>query len=1465
MALPTLEELEGPQRDGTAQAERPRSELAPGAIGIDERSPAELIAFARRFASHLLWYDEDNEPAGWWARPESDDWPIPPAGEPPREGPAFFDGIGPGAGTGPQLGYDEVASVLGDAAKGAQVPPALLKPHMALFLAAVRMMEHGQRALNEIPERHLQFHLRDVLRLEPRRPVPDCAYVLFELAAGVRAAEAPAGLRLLGGRDSGHRDRIYRLDSQLVVNRARVERLASTFVERETVGLADAQRAIVGTSEEQFLFLISLALGEPNPGDPLPPLLGKPVDVPLLKAAAQFVAFARPGLFLELFELRSMLDRKALRSSDEADWSKVNKILEAAGRKKRDDTSWQLVTSKPSDFYGNLALALGGKPDLGGLTEVESVDDLLLHLDRDDVREAIASKLFMDVNRQFVPMISLKRSIEADWRVVNLYLELAGARKRKKPEWAFRPKDPAAFADNLAAAIGTVDYSSAGPVASGVVDPDSYLARIREIEAWSFLSAEESARIVGAYGADDRTEAGERAWRDVLALLASAHARKARSQEAAHLRQLRLRAPIGRDGRDAELEAALGPGPGDLESRLDALGRYVPPEDAAFLRSLLEASGDASAPGWDRADSILADARRRRLRLPEPVAQKTHWRALWALDDSRSSALQPQGSWRCFGGIPPDAGPARPPAAIGWAIASPVLAMSEGRRRIILTLGFRPDGGGPLLAPDDDHSESPAKIPFGATLSSAKGWIEPGETSFAEIDYRKVPGIEPLEPGASLLGLQVTLTLDEAASAIAPSDESAAFGATDWPVLRLMLRPVWDEIRGRFDSAYERFRSLKLERVHVAGAVGSFALDGAPGLWPLQAETETGAVNAKKPFEPFGPVPSLGSEVALSHRDLLHKKLDKLRLSFEWLGGPDSLSKYYEAYGERSFTVEPSLVDQGVRTIKLGGDQPLFSGDDSRKPVQMTLSAGDSAPPDPVVEPLEPEARNWRRFLVLRLAGTDFGHHRYPSLISEKSVGLANALKKSGDADAKAFTVNPPWTPKLKRIGLDFTAAEEVRLALYDRESAIDRLFHVHPFGVEEARASGVEGWPLLPSYEEEGALYIGLSGVAAPQSLSLLFAGTEGGGAEERSGPVRWSYLDGDEWKEFLEPPEDGTMGLVRRGIVRFDLPRSSPGTIMPAGFYWLRAAMAAGAVNACDMIDVHAQAGSAHFVDDDASPDHYLAPLPKQTIRGIADPVTGIARVIQPYPTSGGRPAEATDAFRTRASERLRHKGRALSMWDYERLVLDRFPDVHKVKCLPARLSGEGPGTVRLVVIPDIRGEARRNPFAPRAPNRLLDEIAAFLGPLAPPTAAIEVGHARFVQVRVRLGVRFRPGGDEDYDKRRLADEINRYLAPWAFDQGSDIAIGQRIDATSIVAFVDSLPFVDFVGTCRLFSSDDGGATFRLGKDNGDRVEAGGSDEVLAPAPRHEIDLISDEFFEDTQFTGVGYMQIELDFVVN
>ena len=69
------------------------------------------------------------------------------------------------------------------------------------------------------------------------------------------------------------------------------------------------------------------------------------------------------------------------------------------------------------------------------------------------------------------------------------------------------------------------------------------------------------------------------------------------------------------------------------------------------------------------------------------------------------------------------------------------------------------------------------------------------------------------------------------------------------------------------------------------------------------------------------------------------------------------------------------------------------------------------------------------------------------------------------------------------------------------------------------------------------------------------------------------------------------------------------------------------------------------------------------------------GLAVVRQPWPSFDLRPQETASGWITRVAERLRHRARALTPWDCERLVLQAFPEVFKLKCIPRSETGEEP----------------------------------------------------------------------------------------------------------------------------------------------------------------------------------------------
>src|SRR5690606_18520940 len=297
---------------------------------------------------------------------------------------------------------------------------------------------------------------------------------------------------------------------------------------------------------------------------------------------------------------------------------------------------------------------------------------------------------------------------------------------------------------------------------------------------------------------------------------------------------------------------------------------------------------------------------------------------------------------------------------------------------------------------------------------------------------------------------------------------------------------------------------------------------------------------------------------------------------------------------------------------------------------------------------------------------------------------------------------------------------------------------------------------------------------------------------------PIEWSLLDGDRWRALDrgELLDDSTRGLINSGIVELALPAVAPSTRLPSDLHWLRVSIASNPASVCDCVAIHTQAVRVRFDDQGNAASHYAQPLPVGSIERLQDPDARIAAIRQPYTSYGGRPAEQPEHFHTRVSERLRHKQRALSPWDYERLVLQRFESIYQAKCLVAS-SGEQPGRVDVIVVPDIRDALPSDAFAPRAPANLLADIEAYLRERAPATATIRVRNPRYLAVLVRLGVRFAPGIDEGFAKQRLNQDLIRLLSPWAFDGGhrADLMIGGRIYASSIIDFVDRCDYVDYV----------------------------------------------------------------------
>jgi hypothetical protein len=1464
--MPMPGHFEQVPRDGTKQSERFLPALDSDYVKVDERSIRELLAFSQGYGRQLKYYDAQNQEAGDWS--------------------GFLG----------DLDLDDVVAYLeGPEEFSAEQARKFSRPHFALFLVFLKLFDRTRKELNLFTRRHLDFYYRQVLRMTHRPSVPDRVHVLVDLASDTEQLLLPSGTALSAGTDSSEQNLVYLTDREIVVNHAQVDQIRSLYVDKKRTGIRETREDHHGPQTEAFLRMLEVALGEPDPGDSLPlypfePGRGKKVDYDLLVKLHDLVDFVgneKDGLAMPMHEFRDLMLRKRRREGEGKEWEEVNSILQEAGQSL--DRNFRLNPQDPKDFQTNLRKALGGPPNLDhfydGLPEVKSIEEAYEHRNRVDVRRFIQDKLHLRPER-FDRMMEIKLRVENEWQEINRLLERAGERKRKDPGYQLLVPDQRAARDfdkNLQTVLSSPQFSRFEGIDGIAKFHQAFLA----VEEFFFMPAEIFSFIMTVV----RKEVSSKwQWETVYQNAADAHAEKIYTR-----RRNALAEAHKTSGLDGMFRLALGEKISSTagSSLLEKLEPFVPKEtDYAYLKEVVAAN--ASLTDWDRVYRILEIAQRNREDFKKPVPWKEDWLSLWPQEDATAVRVQSRlpddhamARWKTFGQGQLSAVEAPPSAGFGWALSSPLLVLTQGTRTIELTLAFSPEKFDlkkirSLLAPANQSTKATFS-PFQIQVSTATGWLEPAATeirwkdnemgNYPELSANQGSDLVPLK------ALRFSLTLDKAQAPLTlPKQELHGLNAS-WPVVRLMLKPVWEENyrqtgRGRYVTHYQTFRDLVLLRIHLGVKVDDFG--------SFRIQNDEGILDAKRPFEPFGLNPSTGSRFYLGHSELASKKLDELSFKIEWLAPPKDLSIHYRNYldtdikDNASFKAQISEVDHR-QLIPFSDPQPLFEMPDAQKLRELRLvrkiqPAPPGSPPATNIL-LSDDLRDWSCYLQWELQSPDFQHQAYPTVAIKRSVEMAAALvREPSKVTAEAFQVNPPYTPRIKRLTLGYTSTEKIILEPEGKTSGGGKAFHLHPFGYRAVEPEvGPPGCRFLPEYNFEGELFLGLTKVRPPQNLALLFQMAEGSADPDLTPePVQWSYLSANRWFPLHRGNIllDATRGLINSGIIEFALPPAEPSTLLSPSLYWIRAAVLTNSHTVCDTIAIHAQAVAATFENRNNAPDHLSTPLSANRITDLVNRQPMILGLRQPYTSFGGDNEESDQQFYVRVSERLRHKQRAVTQWDYERLVLEHFPQIYKVKCLTADLSArpEDHGQVEVVVVPDIRNRLPFDPFEPKAATDLIADIESYLKDKTSSFARVKVRNARYLPVKVRLGVRFHSGKDEGFYQKQLNEELNRFLSPWAYQEGADLVFGEKIFANSIINFVDQRPYVDFVAELKLFISEDG-KTFRpvpVSGSEGYYVAAGRPDGVLVAARQHEFDLISEGGYEAKEFTGINYLKIELDFVV-
>ncbi len=691
---------------------------------------------------------------------------------------------------------------------------------------------------------------------------------------------------------------------------------------------------------------------------------------------------------------------------------------------------------------------------------------------------------------------------------------------------------------------------------------------------------------------------------------------------------------------------------------------------------------------------------------------------------------------------------------------------------------------------------------------------------------------------------------------------------TKWPVVKVLLN---QEYPGN-PYIYALLKDFLVDAIDLTVDVRE--------VRDLIVQNDQSVLDPGKPFQLFTNRPMVGSNFYIGSWEVFQKSINSLNIDLKWHDLPDDITGfggYYVNYypdqparNNTSFEADIEILEKKAWKAVIPEDDQLFDNLDNEtlkaennlriltSPNQSTI--GDIKRDTELPEIKKFELTTQKGFVKLSLKGMDFGHKDYHISYTRAILFNMGATLNPQVQDYTGMLPNEPYTPALQELSLDYVATEHIpvqKVPDEDYEDRVEQFYHVHPFGVGEVDTRNKKNH-LVAQYLEEGSLYVGLKDVNPPENLSLLIQILEGSSDPDLLPPeVTWSYLTDNEWEVFpvTNILSDTTKGLITTGVILFDIPAAATNenTILTKGLYWLKASVARDSRAIPNLIDIKAQAVPAIFEDNDNAPDHLNTPLPQGTISKLVKADSAVKTIKQPYTSFAGQVKEESSEFYTRVSERLRHKKRAITIWDYEHIILQKFNTIYKVKCLNhtrfegtfSTISEAAPGNVSLIVISNVRNRNAVDLLKPRTSLSLINEIQEFLAKIKSPYVNLFVNNPVYEEIMVDFNVKFHQGYDKGLYETILINAIKQYLSPWAYDIGSDLVFGGKIHKSMVLNFVEQQDYVDFITCFKMFHivpDDPDNDPLR----DVDEAEAFSSASVLGSADTHKIHILESDACE-------------------
>ena len=809
---------------------------------------------------------------------------------------------------------------------------------------------------------------------------------------------------------------------------------------------------------------------------------------------------------------------------------------------------------------------------------------------------------------------------------------------------------------------------------------------------------------------------------------------------------------------------------------------------------------------------------------------------------------------------------------VGICISNRIFYMSSGVRNVKMNVIFSAASVRDTVVEKKEGNASE----FSAAFSNAFAISVTAQNGWLDIEDYKL-GCSNLSSECPENQISLEFTIKDTDPAIInydPEIHGGDYHAKN-PILRLLVNPRKSE------ALWYSLIKLQIQSVHVEVNVSKCR--------DIVVSNEYGPASTLLPVQIFGSVPKVGSAFIVGCKEICGKKLESFGVRGKWSGLPicKDFSEWYSQYDTppRTSDFEVSLSglyggvwipsEKTAVTCKLfNTEKNTFFGYDrgvAEIPTDFNISFDGIV--GSRISGLVPDDDNFMYspmmkdgFFKIQLISPSkaFMHGEISRAICNSF--LSQILKKKNVDNLP----NQPYTPSVEDLYVNYTSYADV--SIVSNAHDVDGVFYLHPFGYSRKEVVFIRN----------GALFLGLIFKGKPKKANLYFVMNRDS-ALRSNGKYCWAYLGQNGWKDLPDENRlaDSTANFTSSGIVTLDLPQdmASKTHLMPQDMYWIRITPHNDSWRECSrLLTIFSQSLEVKRVSgfEDGSILEHCKP---QTIKEVSTSVSGLSSVYQFEESFGGKARESDHKMRVRVAESLYHKNRSVCIEDYERMILEAFPEVHKVKCFPhvkmsevsKRYDFTSPGNILVVPVSSLYCDGSFQ-WDPCLNGSVLRDIREFLQKKVTGLAKIRVINPFFDKLQVRCNVKLRSRGDEGKILLDLNEKINRYLSPWFPEVGGITEhFGWSLNKEHLKAYIESLDYIEQVGDdftiMKIVSTDEQKYMVNLFENTDDKILRGSFPWSLSvPMRKHFINDVNSSVRScaDNVNNGYGGLEIGQTFII-